>query len=245
MEVINDLVGYNNMKIYQNDDWFRFSLESVLLPNFVTINPRYKNILDLCTGNIPIPLILSLRTKANIYGIEIQKDIYDLAVKTVEINNLNNQIKVINDDLINLKKYFSNDFFDLITVNPPYFKNLEDSCKNDDIHKIYARHEVGTNLDDIISISSCLLKNGGRLALVHRTERFFEIIKTLEKYHLCPKKIQFIYPKVDKESNLFMIEAIKNGHDSVKFLNPLFVHNNDGTYTDTIERMFNLKREEL
>ena len=122
METINDLVGYDNLKIYQNDDWFKFSLESVLLPNFVSINPSTKSILDLCTGNAPIPLILSTRTNAHIIGVEIQKDIYDLACKTIKINQLDNQIEIINDDILNIKDKYESDSFDIITVNPPYFK---------------------------------------------------------------------------------------------------------------------------
>lgn len=238
METINDLVGYNNLKIYQNDDWFKFSLESVLLPNFVTINPNTKNILDLCTGNAPIPLILTTRTKAKIIGVEIQKDIYDLAIKTININKLENQIQIINEDILNIKGLYESDYFDIITVNPPYFKVKENSIKNQDIHKTIARHEYKITIEDIIKISKKLLKNNGRLALVHRTERFFEIIELLKNNNLIPKKIQFIYPKVNSESNLFMIEAVKNGKDGVTFLSPLYVHNEDGTYKEEILKVF-------
>lgn len=240
METLNDLVGYDNLKIYQNDDWFKFSLESVLLPNFVTINLSSKKILDLCSGNAPIPLILSTRTKSKIIGVEYQKDIYDLAVKTVKINHLEDQITMINEDVKKLKEYYEGDTFDLITVNPPYFKNQELSTKNVDIHKTIARHETNITLDDILKTSSYLLKNGARFAMVHRTERFIEIINKLEKYNLIPKRIQFIYPKEDKESNLFMIECLKNGQREIKIEKPLFVHNNDGTYRDEIKKIFRI-----
>lgn len=238
METINDLVGYDNLKIYQNDDWFKFSLESVLLPNFVTINPTTKNILDLCTGNAPIPLILSIKTKANIIGVEIQKDIFDLAVKTIDINELNSQIKIINDDIKNIKNQFESDYFDIITVNPPYFKATELSIKNQDIHKTIARHEYMITIEDIVKISKKLLKNNGRIAIVHRAERFFEIIDLLKENNLMPKKIQFIYPKQDSESNLFMIEAVKNGKEGATFLSPLYIHNSDGNYRDEILKIF-------
>ena len=238
METINDLVGYDNLKIYQNDDWFKFSLESVLLPNFVSINPSTKNILDLCTGNAPIPLILSTRTKAHITGVEIQKDIYDLACKTIKINQLESQIEIINDDILNIKDQYESDYFDIITVNPPYFKISEGSIKNQDIHKTIARHEYKITIEDIIKISRKLLKNNGKLALVHRTERFFEIIELLKQANLTPKKIQFIHPKPNTESNLFMIEAVKNGRDGATFLNPLYIHNDDGSYRDEILEIF-------
>lgn len=238
MEKINNLLDIENLKIYQNDDWFKFSLESVLLPNFATINLRCKRILDLCTGNAPIPLILSTKTKAKIIGVEIQDDIAMLAKKSIEINNLEEQISIINDNLENLKKYYNGDDFDLITVNPPYFPNISSSKKNDDIHKTIARHEVYTNLENIIKISAFLLKNGGYLALVHQTSRFIDVIELLKKYNLGIHKIQLIYPKDNSESNLFMIEAIKNGKDYVKFLKPMFVHNSDGSYKEEIKRIF-------
>ena len=239
METINDLVNIHNLKIFQNNNWFKFSLESVLLPYFVTINLRSKKILDLCTGNAPIPLILSTRTNAKITGIDIQKDVCELAEKTVFFNHLDQQIDIKNIDLKDLKEIYSGDNFDIITVNPPYFKNQQQSLKNDDIHKKIARHEINVNLDDIVKISSYLLKNGGYLAMVHRTERFFEVTNLFQKYNIIPKKIQFIYPKKDSESNLFMIEGIKNGKQSVKFLNPLVIHNNDGSYTKEVNCIFN------
>ncbi len=243
MERINDLLEINNLKIFQNDEWFKFSLESVLLPNFVTVNLRCKNILDLCTGNAPIPLILSTKTKANIVGVEIQKDVYELAKKSVEVNKLESQIKLINDNLSNLKKYYEGDFFDVITVNPPYFPNISQSLKNIDIHKTIARHEIYTNLEEIVKISSYLLKNGGYIALVHQTNRFFDVVDMLKRYNFSIDKMQFIYPKEDKESNLFMIEAIKDGNSGVKILKPLYVHNNDGTYKEEILKMFKNEKE--
>jgi len=245
MERINDLLEINNLKIYQNDDWFKFSLESVLLPNFATLNLRCKNIIDLCTGNAPIPLILSTKTKANVVGVEIQKDVYELAMKSVEINGLSNRIKLINDNLSNLKEYYEGDYFDVVTVNPPYFPNMSLSKKNQDMHKTIARHEIYTNLDEIVKMSAYLLKNCGYLAMVHQTNRFFDVVEVLKKHSFAINKVQFIYPKMDKDSNLFMIEAIKNGNCGVKFLNPLYVHNEDGTYKDEIKRIFKNKKEAI
>jgi tRNA1(Val) A37 N6-methylase TrmN6 len=239
MERINDLVGYKNLKIVQNNDWFKFSLESVLLPCFVIINKNTNNILDLCTGNVPIPLVLSTKTKAKIYGVEIQKDVYDLAKKSVDINNLSKQIEIINDDVKNISNKFESDTFDIITCNPPYFKDVDTSKKNDDIHKIIARHEVSLNMDDISKVVRKLLKNDGKFYLVHRTERFLELTNLLMSYNIMPKRVRFIYPKEDSESNLFMLEAVKNGKVGLKLESPLYVHNNDGSYKDEILKMFN------
>ena len=239
MERINDLVGYKNLKIVQNNDWFKFSLESVLLPCFVIINKNTNNILDLCTGNAPIPLVLSTKTKAKIYGVEIQKDVYDLAKKSVDINNLSKQIEIINDDVKNISNKFESDTFDIITCNPPYFKDVDTSKKNDDIHKIIARHEVSLNMDDIAKVVRKLLKNDGKFYLVHRTERFLELTNLLMSYNIMPKRVRFIYPKEDSESNLFMLEAVKNGKVGLKLESPLYVHNNDGSYKEEILKMFN------
>ena len=239
MERINDLVGYKNLKIVQNNDWFKFSLESVLLPCFVIINKNTNNILDLCTGNAPIPLVLSTKTKAKIYGVEIQKDVYDLAKKSVDINNLSKQIEIINDDVKNISNKFESDTFDIITCNPPYFKDVDTSKKNDDIHKIIARHEVSLNMDDIAKVVRKLLKNDGKFYLVHRTERFLELTNLLMSYNIMPKRVRFIYPKEDSESNLFMLEAVKNGKVGLKLESPLYVHNDDGSYKDEILKMFN------
>ena len=239
MESVNDLVGYKNLKIYQNDDWFKFSLESVLLPCFVIINKNTNNILDLCTGNAPIPLVLSTKTKSKIYGVEIQEDVYALAKKSIDINNLSNQIEIINDDVKNISNKFESDTFDIITCNPPYFKDIDSSKKNDDIHKIIARHEVNLTMEDIVKVVRKLLKNDGKFYLVHRTERFFELTNLLMSNNIMPKRVRFIYPKETSESNLFMLEAVKNGKNGMKLESPLYVHNDDGSYRDEILKMFN------
>ena len=122
MKVVNDLLNYSNLKIVQDDNFFNFSLDSVLLPNFVKINKGTKKILDLGTGNAPIPMILSTMTSAKIYGIELQKEIYDLAIESLKINNLEDRIEIINDNIKNLDKYFESNSFDVIVSNPPYFK---------------------------------------------------------------------------------------------------------------------------
>lgn len=237
MEVLHDLVGYKNLKIYQNTDWFLFSLDSVLLANFVTINKNVKNIIDLGCGNAPIPLILSTKTKAHIIGVEIQKDSYNLAKKSVVYNKLDNQIELINIDMKELKKIYNSDSIDIITCNPPYFKYSSTSNINEDEHKVIARHEKMITLDDILLLARYLLKNNGCIAMVHRTDRLIEIINTFQKYGLEIKKIRFVYPKEGSESNMVLIEGRKNGKVGLKLLPPLYVHNTNG-YTDEVMTMF-------
>lgn len=238
MKVLNDLVGYKNLKIYQDTDWFLFSLDSILLPNFVTLNKTIGNVLDLCTGNAPIPMILSTKTKANIIGVEIQKDIYELALDSIKLNKLENRIDIINDDIKNLKFKFSGDSFDVITCNPPYFKYCTTSHLNEDEHKIIARHEKMITLAQIVNLSKYLLKNNGVLAIVHRTDRLIEIITEFQKNNIQVKKIRFVYPKVGSDSNIVLVEGRKNGNPGLKILSPLYVHNNDGSYTEEVLQMF-------
>lgn len=238
MIVLNDLVGYKDLKIYQNQDWFSFSLDSVLLPNFVTLNKNIKVIMDLCCGNAPIPLILSTKTNAKIIGVEIQEDIYKLAKDSVSYNKLDDRIEIINADIKTLKNKYIGDSIDVITCNPPYFKLNEDSYINEDEHKVIARHEKMINLEEIIDISHYLLKNNGVLAMVHRTDRLIEIISLFKKYGLEVKKLRFIYPKEDSESNMILVEGKKNGNTGLKVLSPLYVHNADGSYKDEVLKMF-------
>lgn len=238
MEVLNDLVGYKDLKIYQNTDWFSFSLDSVLLPNFVTLNKNIETIMDLGCGNAPIPLILSTKTDAKIIGVEIQKDSYELARKSVLYNHLEDRIDLLNTDMKELRNIYSSDSIDIITCNPPYFKYLETSNLNEDEHKVIARHEKMITLEEIVALARYLLKNNGVFAMVHRTDRLIEIISLFEKYGLEVKKLRFVYPKVSTESNMVLIEGRKNGKVGLKLLPPLYAHNSDGSYTEEVLKMF-------
>ena len=153
MIVRNRLLNYTDSYIFQDTDYFKFSLDSVLLANFVTINKRDKMILDIATGNAPIPMLLSFRTNAKIYGVEIQKVIYNLGVISINENNMKDQIKLINDDAKNLVNKFDSDTFDVITCNPPYFKTNDNRFKNNNSVKSLARHEDTLKLDDVFAIS--------------------------------------------------------------------------------------------
>ena len=235
---INDLVYFKDIKIVQNKDYFNFSLDSVLLPNFVEITKKTSKILDMCTGNAPIPLILSTKTTAKIYAIELQKEVYSLAEETIKINKLENQIKLINDNIKNLKKFFNTETFDIITCNPPYFKKKDGSIINENKVKSIARHEIEMELEDVMIISKALLKNEGSLVLVHRTERLIEIIELMKKHNIEPKRMRLIYPKVNTESNLVLIDGRKNGKDGLKILPPLYIHNEDNSYTNEVLEMF-------
>lgn len=237
-KIINDLVGYKNMKIVQCKEYFNFSLDSVLLPNFVTLKEKISNIMDLGCGNAPISLILSTKTNANITGVEIQKEIYDLAVESVKLNHKDDQIKIINNDIKDLPKIYNSECIDVIVTNPPYFKKIDTSILNENNVKSNARHETLISLDDIIKVSSYLLKNKGSFAIVHRTERLNEILSVMNKYKIEAKKIRFVYPRLNENSNIVLVEGIKNGNSGLKVLPPLVAHNDDGSYTEEILKMF-------
>ena len=241
MKVKNSLLNYKEI-IYQDDDWFKFSMDSVLLANFVTINMGVKKIIDFATGNAPIPMLFTYRTNAYIYGIEYQKCIYDLGIESIIENGFINQIKLINGDVRNIKELFELESFDVVTCNPPYFKKNDSSHLNDNEVKAIARHEITLNLEDVVKNASYILKNRGVFAMVHRTERMIEIIEVMKKYRLEPKRIQFIYPKPGKNSDLFLIECVKNGNSGLKMLSPIVLHDMDSNeYTDEIKKLFGNK----
>lgn len=238
MKVTNYLLGYKDLKIVQDSDMFSFSLDSVLLPNFVTINKKITNILDIGCGNAPIPLILSTKTNAKITGIEIQKSVYDLAIESIKINNKEDQITIINEDVNEFYKNEETDKYDVITCNPPFFKYIESSNINKNDYKTIARHEVKLNLNQLFTIARKLLKNNGIIAIVHRPERFLDVVMEMKNNNIEPKRVQFIYPKPNMEANIMLIEGTKNGNPGLKILPPIYSHKENGEYTDTVKKYF-------
>lgn len=238
MIVKNNLLNYKNAYIFQDTEYFKMSLDSLLLSKFVTINLRDKKFLDLATGNAPIPMLLTYRTKAKIYGVEIQKAMYNLGRISINENNMKDQISLINDDINNLANVFEPDTFDIITCNPPYFKTNNALFENDNKIKSMARHEKTLSLEDVFKISRYLLKNNGKLAMIHRSERFMEILLLMKKYNFEPKKIRFVYPNKEKDSDLVLIECTLNGKSGVKVMKPLYVYDKKNVYSKEVEDMF-------
>lgn len=238
MRVKNRLLNFSDNIIYQDDDYFAFSIDSVLLANFVTIKLSDKKIVDFCCGNAPIPMLMSFRTKARIFGVELQKEIFDMGFDSVLENKMDKQITLYNNDVKNISELFEAESVDIVTCNPPYFKYQLDSLINDNEVKTIARHEVMLNLDDVILASRYVLKNGGTLSMVHRPDRMIEIIDKMKKYGIEPKKIRFVYPRVGKDANILLIEGVKNGKTGLKVMSPLYTHNEDGSYADEITEMF-------
>ena len=209
--VLNDLFDYG-LKIYQDNEKFKFSLDSILLAEFVEIKPNVSSIADFCTGNAPVPLILSTKTDAKIYGFEIQDNIYKLARCSVMENGLENQISIYNANINEALEYLLPESVDIVTCNPPYFKYNKSSLVNLDKEKAIARHEITTTLEDIIVMSKYVLKNKGKLYMVHRCDRLEEIIGCLRKYNFAIKKLQFIYAGNNKDAIMVLVKATKNGN---------------------------------
>lgn len=212
MKVINDLFDYENLKIVQNEDYFKFSIDSILLAEYVKITKNDNKIIDLCSGNLPIPFILNYKYGKKIDAVEIQKEIYNYGLESLKINNKKDWINYYNEDVKNLVNILEKESYDVVTCNPPYFK---DSIKNDNLIKSIARHEIKINLEDIIKIASYLLKNNKTFYMVHIPNRLDEIILLCNKYNMNIKEIVFVN-NTNKEPMLILIKAVKNSKIGMK-----------------------------
>ena len=240
--VLNELLGKPLLKIYQDTDLFNFSLDSILLADFVTITARTKNICDLCSGNAPIPLYLTLRSKAKMVGVEIQESVYDLGVKSVAYNGLDKQIELKLANLKGISNEIGKNCYEVVTCNPPFFK-IGDNNLNPNDGKAIARHEIMATLDDVIKEASLLLNTKGRFAMVHRPDRLLEILEVFKKYHIEPKRLRFVYPKINSECNHILIEGIKDGSSGgLVVLPPLIVYENE-KWTKEVIRIYNCEKE--
>lgn len=221
-EELNDLYDYG-YKIYQNPDYFKFSIDAILLAEFVEVRMNQKKILDLCTGNAPIPLILDKKYNhmLNITGVELQKEIFDLAQKSLNYNNVEN-IRIINMDIKDYIKT-TKEKYDIVTCNPPYFKISSNEIVNNLDIKAKARHEITVNLEDVISVAQKMVKNKGYFYIVHRPERLADIVNILKKYRFGIKRIVTVFNDKKSKCSLILIEAIYNGEDYIKFGQPIFL----------------------
>ncbi|GLO64256.1 MULTISPECIES: tRNA1(Val) (adenine(37)-N6)-methyltransferase [Oceanobacillus] len=231
------LLANNEMKIIQSPTAFAFSLDAVLLADFASIPKKRGTILDLCTGNGVIPLLLSRKTTAEITGVEIQERIYHMAERNVQLNQLQAQLHMIHGDLKDMQAVLGQSSFDVVTCNPPYFKTPSKSEHNLNEHLTIARHEVYCTLEDVIRACKLHVRPGGKVAMVHRPGRLVDIMELFRKYKVEPKRIQFVYPKQGKEANMLLIEGIRDGKADIKILPPLYIYEKDGTYTKQAEEI--------
>jgi len=234
-----DEIAASGIQIIQSREVFSFSIDAILLARFPQLPGRKGKIVDLCAGNGAVGLFAASKTKAHITSVEIQDRLAEMAERSVSLNGLDEQFTIINDDLKNTLKHLNHSSTDLIFCNPPYFKVDEESHINENEHYTLARHELTTNLNEIFELGKRLLKTNGHFALVHRPERFFEIIDTMRAHNLQPKWIQFVYPKADQPANILLIDAIKDGKEGGEvFLPPLIIHESDGSYTKDVDEIY-------
>lgn len=237
-ERIDQIMQYG-LEIIQSPSVFSFSLDAVLLGEFAKVpgHDRAK-IVDLCSGNGAVALMLSQQTKSKIKAVEIQERLVDMAERSIQVNDLMDQIEVIHEDVNQITRHIEKDSVDVITCNPPYFTVSDASKKNPNKHLAIARHELHLTLKELMSVTSGLLKTKGKAFFVHRPDRFLEIMDAMREVNLAPKRIQFIYPKEDKEANILLIEGIKRGKaNGLKILPPLVVYDQNGEYFPEVRRM--------
>lgn len=234
-ERLDDLLC-NNLKIIQSDEVFAFSLDAVLLAHFCSLPPRGK-VIDLCTGNGVIPLLLSTRTKACIDGVEIQPRLAGMAERSIALNRLQEQIVIRNADIRTVHEQLGYEQYDLVTVNPPYLP-VHTGDRNVNDHFAAARHEIYCTLDDVAAACSRMARFGGKVAMVHRPARLVDILASFRKYKLEPKRIRFVHPKAGEEANMVLVEAIRGGKPDVRLLPPLIVYNEKGEYCEELLKIY-------
>lgn len=235
-ERLDDL-GRDGLMLIQDPRYFCFGIDAVLLSSFAKIKSGDK-VLDLCTGNGIIPVLLSGKTKAKeIVGLEIQKALVEMAQRSVEYNEIGDRVSFIHANLCEIEKSVLKNSFNAVTVNPPYMAR-ESGLTNDSEPFYIARHEALCSLEDVIRAASYALTPKGRFFMVHRPLRLVDIFTSMRKYNLEPKTMRFVMPYENKEPNLVLIEGIKEGNPEIRVQPPLVVYNYDGTYKDEIMEIY-------
>lgn len=223
----------NHLQIIQNPEKFCFGMDAVLLSGFARIKPGEK-VLDLGTGTGIIPILLSAKTQAgHLTGLEIQPESADMAKRSVLLNGLEQRIEIVEGDIKEASRLFGAAGFDVVTCNPPYMIG-QHGLQNPNGPKAIARHEVLCTFEDVAREAARLLRPGGKLYLVHRPFRLAEIISTLLAHKLEPKRMQLVYPFVDKEPNMVLLEASRGGNSRMTVEPPLIVYKEPGVYTSEI-----------
>ena len=237
-ERIDDL-GIKNLKIIQNKEGFCFGIDSVLLSDFAKNIKKDSLVLDLGTGTGIIPILLCGKTNfKKVIGVEIQEEVYNMAKKSIKLNNLENKFDIINENILNLEKIYKENTFDVITTNPPY-KKIDTGILNENKKKIISRHEITANLEDFLKVSKRLLKDKGEFYMVHRPERLVDIIYNMRKYKIEPKIIRFVFSNKNKEPKLVLIKGIKNARPFLKIEKNLYIYDENGKYSKEIEKIYN------
>ncbi len=233
-EFISDLQR-DGLVIIQKENGFRFGTDAVLLSDFAK-DIRASKILDLCTGSGIVPILLYAKTKAEcILGVEIQRDIADMAKRSVELNNIGHKVSILCEDLKNLS--LSPHSFDTVTVNPPYMKS-GNAILNEFDTKTISRHEVMCSLDDVVSSAALMLKDKGHLVMVHRPSRLADVIYSMRKHRIEPKRLRMVHSTAEKEPSLFLIDGALGGGAELKILPPLIMLDESGNESLELKNIY-------
>lgn len=236
-----DQLYHKGYRIIQDSRSFCFGIDAVLLADFAQIK-RGERVVDLCCGNGVIPLLIAAKTQASeIFGLEIQPSSCQLARRSVSLNGEEGRIHILLGDVKVPQQELQEASFDVITVNPPY-KEAGGNLQNEKEELAIARHEIFCTLQDVVARGASLLRFGGRFYMIHRPERLVDIFETMRTYHLEPKKIRMVHPRIQKEPTMVLIEGRKNGAPQLRIDPPLIVYNNEGEYTKEIHAIY--KRED-
>lgn len=237
-ERIDDL-EFKGLQIIQNEKGFCFGIDSVLLSDFAKNIKRGSKVLDLGTGTGIIPILLCGKTELKeVIGVEIQKEVSNMAKRSSILNNLQDRFKVINENILSLNNLYKKQTFDVIVTNPPY-KRKSTGIVNEEEKKIISRHETTANLEDFIKISRDLLKDKGEFYMVHRPERLVDILSLLRYYKIEPKEIRFVYSNINKQPKLILIKGIKNAKPFLKVDKNLYIYDENENYTKEILEIYN------
>lgn len=229
-------------KILQKTDGFCFGMDAVLLSNYARVKKDAK-VMDLCSGTGIIPILLEAKYPLDsVTALEYQESYVDMARRSLIINGQEGKIRIDHGDVKEVRNLYKQDSFDYVTCNPPYMTGSHGKT-NEEYEKAISRHEILCTLEDVVSASAWLLKHSGHLVMVHRPFRLAEIMSTLKKYKLEPKRMRLVYPYVDKEPNMVLIDAVKGGKQRITVDPPLIVYQEDGTYTDEIYHIYGMDKE--
>lgn len=227
----------NGFQIIQNKEKFCFGMDAVLLSGFAKVKEGEK-VLDIGTGTGIIPILLAAKTPGQHFtGLEIQPESADMARRSMALNHLEEKISIVEGDVREADQLFSAASFDVITSNPPYMTGSH-GLVNPDMPKAIARHEICCTLEDLVSQTEKLLRPGGRFFMVHRPFRLAEIMTVLTAHHLEPKRMRLVYPFVDKEPNMVLLECIRGGKPRITVEKPLIVYKEPGVYQDEIYTIY-------
>lgn len=236
-ERIDDL-EFKNLKIIQNKNGFCFGIDSVLLSDFSKNIKKDSKVLDLGTGTGIISILLCGKTNLReIIGVEVQKEVYNMACRSAKLNDIEDKFKLINENVLNLENIFENGYFDVIVTNPPY-KKQNTGITNEDNRKLISRHEILANLEDFIRVSNKMLKDKGEFYMVHRPERMVDIFALMRKYKIEPKEVRLVFSNEKNPPKMVLIKGIKNGGEYLKFRENLYIYKEDGSYTDEILKIY-------